>query len=275
MPVATPAIADRDPMCLVENEEGDEPLATDGHYREQIYVYSVLYERLAGPACYVSFQRWLRRDSEGREPPLQPDILVALGVPDALRRVCNPWEHGKPPTLVAEWLSDSSLIADREGKPEEYRKLGIAEYWLFNPYGEFRDPRIQGWDLQAAGGPASFPLLADGSVTSRVLPVRFVVRGLRLEVLDATTGAPLTTQRAQELHILDEIAARHREAEARQRAEQTAQREIEARQHEADLRHQAEQTAQRETEARQRAELELKRLRAELERLRRDLDTAG
>jgi hypothetical protein len=250
-------------------------LATDGHYREQIYVYSVLYDRFAGPDCYVSFQRWLRRDPERRQSSLQPDILVALGVPNALRRVYNPWELGKPPTLVAEWLSDSSLKADRELKAGEYRKLGIAEYWLFNPYGEYGDPRMQGWDLQAAADPSPFPVEVDGSVASRALPVRFVVREGRLDVLDTATGAPLTPQRAQELHILDEIAARHREAEARQRAEQTAQREIEARQHEADLRHQAEQTAQRETEARQRAELELKRLRAELERLRRDLDTAG
>lgn len=74
---------------------------------------SVLYDRLAGPECYVSFQRWLRRDPAGRQPSLQPDLLVALGVPDALRRVYNPWELGKPPTLVAEWLSDSSLTADR------------------------------------------------------------------------------------------------------------------------------------------------------------------
>ena len=129
MPVATPAITDRDPMCMDEDEaEDDEPLATDGHYREQIYVYSVLYDRFAGPDCYVSFQRWLRRDPERRQSSLQPDILVALGVPNALRRVYNPWELGKPPTLVAEWLSDSSLKADRELKAGEYRKLGIAEY---------------------------------------------------------------------------------------------------------------------------------------------------
>jgi Uma2 family endonuclease len=248
--LAPTVIPYRDPMGMDEDaEEDDEPLATDGHYREQIYVYSVLYDRFAGPECYVAFQRWLRRDRERRLSSLQPDLLVALGVPNALRRVYNPWELGKPPTLVAEWLSDSSLKADRELKAGEYRKLGIAEYWLFNPYGEFRDPRVQGWDLQAEDDPAPLPGEADGSVASRVLPVRFVVHETRLAVLETTTGEPLTPLRAQELHILDEIARREREAA---------------------LRHQAEQEAQREAAARRRAEEELARLRAELEQLRRE-----
>ena len=235
IPHAATALPYRDPMCLEEDEEGDEPLATDCHYREQIYVYTVLHERHAGPDCYVSFQRWLRRDPEGREPSLQPDILVAFGVPDALRRVYNPWEHGRPPTLVAEWLSDRSLNADRVAKPKAYRKLGIGEYWLFNPYGEFPDPRIQGWDLQAAGEPAPFPVEADGSVRSRVLSVRFVVREALLEVLDAATGEPLTPQHAQALRLQEESVARLHEAAARRQAEE-----------------------------------EVERLRAELERLRRE-----
>jgi hypothetical protein len=141
------------------------------------------------------------------------------------------------------------LKADRELKAGEYRKLGIAEYWLFNPYGEFRDPRVQGWDLQAAGAPAPLPVEADGSVASRAMPVRFAVHETRLDVLDPRTGEPLTPLRAQELHILDEIAKRQREAE---------------------LRRQAEQGAHREASARRRAEEELERLRAELEQLRQE-----
>jgi hypothetical protein len=138
------ALPYRDPTHLVEAEEGDESLAIDGHYREQTYVYMVLYERLTSPGCYVALQRWLRRDAAGLEPPLQPDQLVALGVPDALRRVYNPGELGTPPTLVAEWLPQSSLRADRRGKSTGYRKLGMGEYWLLNHYGEFRDLRVQG-----------------------------------------------------------------------------------------------------------------------------------
>lgn len=245
--LAATALPQRDPMCLEEDEEGDEPLACDGHYREQIYVYTVLYERLTGPDCYVSFQRWLRRDPKGQRPPLQPDILVAFGVPDALRRVYDPWEHGRPPTMVAEWLSESSLTADRELKPEEYRKLGIGEYWLFNPHGEFHDPRIQGWDLQAAGGSAPFPPAEDGGVPSRVLPVRFAVREALLEVLDAATGEPLTPWRAQEVRIREETAAREQADVARLRAD-AAREQSDA--------------------ARRQLEEEVARLRAELRQLR-------
>lgn len=91
--------------------------------------------------------------------------------------------------------------------------------------------------------------MTDGSVRSRALPVRFVVRDTLLEVLDGPTGESLSPLRAQELRLLEEIAAREQETEARR---------------------QAERIAQHEAAARRQAEGELKRLRVELQQLRRE-----
>lgn len=231
-----------DPMNLEYSEEGDEPMASDYHYLEQILCYTVLYERFAGPDCYVSFQRWLRRDAAGREPMLQPDLLVAQGVVQRNRRVYDPWQEGKIPDLVAEYLSPTSLTSDQVKKVDAYHKLGIAEYWLFNPAGEFAGPRIRGWNLQGKGGPEPLSEEADGSFASRVLPIRFAVLDDVLEVLDGRSLQLLTPLHAQQLRI--------REAEMRQRD--------------------AEDRWHAEAMAREQAEAEAARLRAELERLRRE-----
>jgi Uma2 family endonuclease len=238
-----------DPMDLAYSEEGDEPMASDFHYLEQVFCYTVLYERFAGPDCYVSFQRWLRRDAAGKEPMLQPDLLVARGVAQRNRRVYDPWQEGKMPDLVAEYLSPTSLKADQHGKVDAYRKLGIPEYWLFNPSGEFAGPRIRGWNLQGREGPEPLAAGPEGSFASRILPIRFAITDDVLEVLDRSTLVRLTPLHAQQLRI--------REAEARQREAEARQREAEARQ-------------QTETERRRQAEAEVARLRAELERLRRE-----
>lgn len=236
-----------DPMHLPDNwEEGDEPLASDYHNLEQIHCFSVLHEMFAGPQCYVSFQRWLRRDPL---PRLQPDLLVALDRPDVNRNEYDPRIEGKPPDLLAEWLSPSSLGADLEGKPDAYSGMGVREYWVFNPAGRFAMPRIQGWLLRGTAAPQPIAAAQDGSVTSRVLPVRFQIADDILELLDSRTGEPLTPVQAAKQRWRQEFELRTAAESAQQAAE-------------AALRHEA--------EAKSRAEAEVRRLQAELDRLRQE-----
>ncbi len=246
-----------DPMHLEGWEDNDEPLATDWHRWDRDHVESVLRARFAGPDCYVSGETWLHMDPLHPDDKLQPDLLVALGVVHTARAGYNPEVEGKPPDLLAEFLSDSSLKADRSDKWPRYARLGVREYFVFNPGGRFRDPRIQGWTLQRDATRAALPVDWDGGVASRVLPVRFVVRADRLDVVDAHTGRELSVQLDLEHRLTAEQQARQREAETRQRAEEAAQVEATARRR-------AEEAAQVEAAARQRAEEEIVRLRAML-----------
>lgn len=289
-----------DPMHLPDNwEESDEPLASDYHNLEQIHCFSVLHEMFAGPKCYVSFQRWLRRDPL---PRLQPDILIALDRPDVNRTEYDPRIEGKPPDLLAEWLSPSSFDIDMDAKLDAYAVIGVREYWVFNPAGRFAVPRIQGWTLRGESPATSLQPARNGSFTSQILLVRFRIDGDTLELLNPRTGKPLTPvqaaksrlrqefelrmaaeaalqrgyeERAQtEAAFRREIEARSRvEAEIRQAAEAALRQEIEARSRvEAEIRQTAEVALRQEIEARRRAEAEVQRLQAELERLRREHD---
>ena len=69
---------------------------------------------------------------------VQPDYYVAFGVDEdsiRRRRLYLPWEVGKPPDFALEIASDSTYRNDLDRKPDIYARIGIAEYWQFDPTG--------------------------------------------------------------------------------------------------------------------------------------------
>jgi hypothetical protein len=116
--------------------------------------------------------------------------------------------EGKAPDLLAEYLSKDSLAADLAEKRRRYGALGVAEYWVFNPWGEFAAPRIQGWALQGPEQFEALPAEADGSIASRVLPIRFAIRNDLLEVLDRDSREPLSLLGTLETRLQQEQEAR-------------------------------------------------------------------
>jgi Uma2 family endonuclease len=252
-----------DPMHLEGWEEQDEPLATDPHSEEQAYCWTALRYLLEPAGHYVSKDRWLRMDPANDDDLLLPDLLIAR---DVLAQQWNvnqylPWVVGKAPELLAEFLSPTSKTVDQKDKPERYGKLGVREYFLFDPDGTYGVPRIQGWTLRLDGSRAALPRQGDGTVASRVVPVGFRLVDDHISVVDMRTGrVALRYDEVQRL-LREEIEARWRAVQAQEQAEQ-------ARQQEAEARREAEQAQQREAAARAAAEAETARLRAELDRLR-------
>jgi Uma2 family endonuclease len=246
-----------DPLHLEGWEEQDEPLATDPHSDEQAYCYYALRYLLNPDGHYVSKDRWLRMDPANERDKLLPDLLIALGAQDRQWGVDEylPWEVGKPPEALAEFLSPSSEDADKEGKPKRYAELGVLEYFLFDPDGTYGVPRVQGWTLGRDGSRRPLPSDREGGVTSRVLPVRFAPLDDHIGVFDARSGQPALRYEDLQRLLAEEAAARSRAEEARERAEAARQQEAAAR--------------QREAVRRAAAEAEAARLRAELDRLRR------
>jgi hypothetical protein len=246
-----------DPMHLEGWEEQDEPLASDPHSDEQTYCFMALRYLLNPDSHYVSMDRWLRMDPAKDSDKLLPDLLIALDVLEQQWGVDEyvPWEVGKAPEVLGEFLSPSSVMADKLDKPERYAKLGVKEYFLFDPDGKYRVPRIQGWSLHRDGSRVALPREADGGVASRVVPVRFVLVDEHIGAVDIRTGQPALRYEAAQRLLRQEIEARRQAEQAQERAEQARQREAAAR--------------QREAAARRAAEAELEQLRAELARLRR------
>lgn len=69
---------------------------------------------------------------------VQPDYYVAFGVDETSirrRRLYLPWEVGKVPEFALELASDTTYRNDIQRKPGIYARIGITEYWRFDPTG--------------------------------------------------------------------------------------------------------------------------------------------
>src|SRR3954447_7950692 len=75
-----------------------------------------------------------------------PDVLLAKGVRKWDRPTYLLWEETLP-SLMVEVTSRKTRREDRDKKKPLYESLGIEELILFDPYGEYLRPRLQGYRL--------------------------------------------------------------------------------------------------------------------------------
>ena len=133
--------------------EGDgKPMAeTPVHRDELIRLIQTLQDAFAGRAdVYVSGNMMLYYEEGNPRASASPDVFVVIGVPKLPeRRVYKVWEEGAPPTVVMEITSRSTRREDLHKKWELYIRLGVREYILYDPLGEYLRPPLQGFRLVA------------------------------------------------------------------------------------------------------------------------------
>jgi Uma2 family endonuclease len=253
---------------------------TDDHRNLMLDLISGLQHHYAAdPLVYVSGNLLLFYESGNKRRHVSPDVFVVKGVRKHTRPNYLLWEEGRGPDVVIELTSSSTRSEDTDKKFALYRDvLRVAEYFMFDPHGDYLKPPLQGYRLRAE---AYQPLRAvGGRIRSKVLGLELVCDGKYLHLVDPVTGgrmpAPLeAAELAQEAYRQAEAAreraeaARQEEALARQQAETARQQEALARQQEALARQEAETALQQEALARQQAEAELERLRRQIEEQRR------
>jgi Uma2 family endonuclease len=233
----------------VEYPESDgKPLGeTDVHRREILEIIAMLEQYYADQAdVYISGNLMFYYEEGNPSAVVSPDVFVVKGVPKRERRVYKLWEEGQPPVAVFEITSRSTRLEDRGMKRQLFAELGVREYFLFDPLGEYLKPPLQGFRL-ADDELAPLEPEASGALISQELGLRLQRDGTYLRLSDLTSGQPLLRPA--------ELDRARRAAEAQTRAEAEARRAAEA------------QTRAAEERART-AEEEVERLRAELARLR-------
>jgi Uma2 family endonuclease len=140
---------------------------------------------------------------------VSPDVYLTRGIPKGRRDTYLLWEEGEPPCFVIEVTSKSTRKEDLNDKKDLYERLGIAEYFLFDPREEYLHPPLQGYRLKDNRYRPIAPE-SDGSLLSRTTGLRLRAEGENLRLVDATTGERL-------LGHMEETTAR-REAEERARS---------------------------------------------------------
>jgi Uma2 family endonuclease len=196
-----------------------------------------------------------------------PDVLLAQGVRKWDRPNYKVWEDG-PPAFVVEVTSKKTRNKDQHVKKPLYQRLGVKEFVLFDPFGEYLRPPLQGFRL-LRGRYQPIPLEADGSLRSRTTGLWLQREGQRLRLVDAVTGERLLWGEEESAARKVEAAARQAAEAAKLAAEARATEEAAARQAEAAARLAVEARAAEETAARQAAEERVRALEAELNRFRK------
>jgi Uma2 family endonuclease len=123
-----------------------------------------------------------------------PDVMVTLGVKRGLRRTFKTWVEKAVPNAVFEVTSRKTKKQDLVIKPEIYARIGIKEYYLFDPEATYLKPCFQGFRLKSGRYEPLSPE-ADGGLTTQELPAHMIPEGHLLRFIDLRTGKPVPTRR--------------------------------------------------------------------------------
>ena len=96
---------------------------------------------------FVYWDRDYDPETNKANPPLAPDLYVAFGVANRVRENYVVWEERKPPDFVLEVVSPSSRKRDDVEKPKLYAKLGVPEFFRYDPHGKLT-PALAGFRLR-------------------------------------------------------------------------------------------------------------------------------
>lgn len=97
---------------------------------------------------YVSGNLWLSYEQGVPDAVVCPDVFVIFGVENFPRRSYKVWEEkGKTPDWVLEITSRSTQNKDEREKPDIYARMGVAEYFQYNPTGDYLNPPLRGRSL--------------------------------------------------------------------------------------------------------------------------------
>ena len=176
---------------------------TDWHITSMFALLGGLREHFARrDDVYVASNMFLYYAEGEPKKNRAPDIMVIFGVPKHTRNIFKTWEEGAVPSVIVELSSPQTIREDLGPKRELYARLGVAEYYLFDPLGQSLDPRFQGFQLRQ-GVYLPFPLGPDGGIPSPVLGLRMVPEDFMIRLVDVETGRLILTNQ-EKLEALED-----------------------------------------------------------------------
>jgi Uma2 family endonuclease len=215
------------PFPAIHYPESDgQPLGeTETHRDETVDLIQSLADYFRDdPEVYVGGDLFLYYEEGNPRAVVAPDVFVVRGVPKLVtrdgkpekRRIYRLWEEGRAPSTVIEVTSEHTRDEDAGRKLERYAGLGVEEVFLYDPLGEYLNPRLQGHRLIDRRYRRMQPA-ADGSLHSRALGITLAFEDGRLRLRETATGEPLLRFDDLRVRAAAEAAAR-RQAEERAEA---------------------------------------------------------
>lgn len=192
------SLRQRDIINVVEYPETDgKPMGETDHHIQLIIDLRMSLRHFfrAQSDVYVGSNLLLYYVEGNPKKFVVPDLFVARGVGNQSRRIYKLWEEAHPPCVVIEVMSRGTWGEDLQRKWKLYEKLGVREYFVFDPEYDYL-PKSTGETLLAyrlIQGEYEKIEAVGGKVFSEELNLELVDTGETLRLLNPQTGFFLLT----------------------------------------------------------------------------------
>ncbi len=97
---------------------------------------------------YVSGNLFVYYEEGDPKKVVSPDVFVVFGVNQRKRKSYKTWQEDQRfPQFILEVTSYSTRKQDEVTKPELYARLGVQEYFQYDPTGDYLTPQLKGQRL--------------------------------------------------------------------------------------------------------------------------------
>ena len=125
-----------------------EPLAeTQQHVLAILMTLALLRLYLQDQQAVVFADQFLYYIEGNPKARVAPDVMVVFDIEKRLYANYKIWEGKQTPAIIFEVTSAGTKEIDWNFKKTLYEQLGVTEYWLFDPYGEWVADKLQGFRL--------------------------------------------------------------------------------------------------------------------------------
>jgi Uma2 family endonuclease len=199
---------------IVYPSSDDEPVAeTYLHIYALLVTLEVLKQYLRGRRATVLGNQFLYYAEGFAKLRVAPDVMVIFDVEPGGRDNYKIWEEKQVPAVIFEMTSKGTKNEDLIEKKTLYERLGVQEYWLFDPKGEWIKSQLRGYRLQEE----RYHQIADNR--SQPLQLRLQVEGELIGFYREDTGEKLLMPQELADALEQERFARQQERLAREQAE--------------------------------------------------------
>jgi Uma2 family endonuclease len=200
---------------LYPDSDGKPMGETDYHIAALVYLRQSLQAYFRSRLdVYVATDMFLYYEEGNPKARRAPDVMIVFGVPKHYRRSFKLWREAAGPAVIIELVSRRTWKDDWQLQPAIYSRLGVEEYFLFDPESRILKPPLRAFRRKGRRL-VSWPTDADGGLTSARLGLRLVPEGALPRLLDVQTGQRLLTSDEQAERA---VAAAERAAAAEHRA---------------------------------------------------------
>lgn len=165
--------------------DGQPVAETYWHLYALLVTLEVLKQYLQGRRATVLENPFLYYAEGFPKLRVSPDVMVIFEVEPGGRDNYKIWEEKQVPVAIFEMTSKSTRNEDTVEKKKLYERLGVREYWLFDPKGEWIKNQLLGYRLQGD----RYQPIADGR--SEPLQLRLQVEGQLIGFYREDTGEKL------------------------------------------------------------------------------------